>query len=77
MKTFRIILLIILGLLDTYFIYSTIGYIWDGLTYPKLVGDTTSFFCGMFIMGAIFFAAAIITTIIYIIVLRKLLKSEK
>ena len=77
MKTFRIILLIILGFLDMYFAYATIGYIWEGLTYPKIIGDTTSFFCGMFIMGAIFLIAFVITTIIYIITLRKLLKMEK
>lgn len=77
MKTFRIILTIILGLLDMYFVYSTIGYFCNALTYPKLVGDSTSTFCGMFIMSGIFFVAFVITTIIYILILRKVLKSEK
>ena len=77
MKTFRIILLVILGLMDIYFAYSTIGYIWQGLEYPKLVGETTNYFCGMFIMGITFFVAFVVTTIIYIVILRKLLKMDK
>ena len=77
MKTFRIILLIILGFMDIYFAYATIGYIFQSFDYPKIVGETTATFCGVFIMATTFLVAFIITTIIYIIILRRLLKMEK
>ncbi len=77
MKTFRIILLVVLGLIDIYFAYATIGYIYQSFDYPRLVGDTTATFCGVFIMATIFLVLFVITTIIYIIVLRKLLTMEK
>ena len=77
MRTFRIILLIILGLMDIYFAYATIGYIFQSFDYPLLVGESTSIFFGVYIMAIIFFLAFIITTIIYILVLRKLLKIKE
>lgn len=77
MKIFRIIMLIILGLMDMYFAYATIGYIVQSFDYPKIVGDSTAIFCGVYIMAVSFFIAFIITTIIYVIILRKLLKMEK
>ena len=77
MRTFRIILLTILGLVDIYLAYSTIGYIVEIFEYPKLVGDDSALFCGFVIMALIFFALFIITTIIYIVILKKLLKMEK
>lgn len=77
MRTFRIILLIILGIMDIYFAYATIGYISQSFDYPLLVGESTSIFFGVYIMAIIFFLAFIITTIIYILVLRKLLKIKE
>lgn len=77
MKTIRIILVTILGLLDTYLLYSTIGYTIEIFKYPKLVGDETAAFCGFVIMAVVFLILFIITTILYIIVLKKLLKMEK
>jgi hypothetical protein len=77
MKTFRIILLIILGILDMYFAYATVGYIVKSFDYPKIVGEGNVIFCGLYIMSATFFVAFIITTIIYVSILKKLLKMEK
>lgn len=77
MKTFRIILLIILGIVDIYFAYATIGYIFQSFDYPKIIGETTSVFCGVYILATTFFISFIITTIIYIIILKKVLKNEK
>ncbi len=77
MKTFRIIMLVILGILDLYLAYSVGGYLIQGLDYPKIVGETTARFCGMFIMSGTFFVLFVIVTIIYIIILKRLLKMEK
>lgn len=77
MKIFRISLLVILGILDVYFAYATIGYFCQSFDYPKIIGDTTARFCGVYIMMTTFLICFIITTIIYIIILRKLLKMEK
>ena len=77
MKTFRIILLTILGIIDAYFIYATIGYIVQSFDYPKIVGEETAVFCGVFIIATIFLILFIITTIIFVTILKKLLKMEK
>ena len=77
MKIFKIILLIILGLLDFYFLYSTIGYTIQIFECPRLIGETTAIFGGYHIMTAISLILFILTTIIYVIVLKKLLKMEK
>ena len=64
MRTFRIILLTILGLIDIYLAYSTIGYIVEIFEYPKLIGDGQAFFYGFVIMAATFLVLFIIDTII-------------
>lgn len=77
MKAFRIFLLIILGIMDLYFAYATIGYIVQSFDYPKIIGDKTAIFCGVFIMAGTFFILFILTTTIYVVILKKLLKMEK
>ena len=77
MRTFRIIVLTILGLIDIYLAYSTIGYTVQIFEYPKLIGETSAHFYGFVIMALTFLVLFIITTIIYVVVLKRLLKMEK
>ena len=76
MKAFKIVLLILLSLLDVYCIYGTIGYIILGNQTPRIIGETTTNFCGMYIMSATFLAIAVVITIAIIIIAVRLAKKR-
>ena len=74
MKAFRITALIVFSLVCLYSVYATIGYLVLGIQTPNIVGNTTTHFTGMFIMSGVFFVATIISTILIIIIAKKLRK---
>lgn len=76
MKVFRIIMLILLGIVDTYSVYAIIGYIILGLQTPKLIGKTTTIFTGTYIMSLTFFAIVLVCTTLIVIITKKLKKSK-
>lgn len=76
MKVFRIIMLSVLGLVDAYSLYAVVGYIILGIQTPKLVGNTTTVFTGMYIMAMTFFLIALVCTTLIIVIAKKLKKSK-
>lgn len=77
MRVFRIIMLSLLSIVDAYSIYATIGYIILGIQTPKLIGNTTTIFTGMYIMALTFFAVVILSTTIIVVIARKLKNTPK
>lgn len=76
MKAFRITMLVLLSIIDTYCIYATIGYLILGIQTPKIIGNTTTTFTGMYIMATTFFFFTLIATLFIIIISIKLRKSK-
>lgn len=76
MRVFRIVLISLLSILDVYCIYATIGYLILGIQTPKIIGNITTFFMGMYIMSITFFVIAIICSILIFVIARKLKKSK-
>lgn len=76
MKLFRIICLVIFSAIDAYSIYATIGYLILGIQTPKIIGETTTTFMGMYMMSITFFVVTILATILVIYFARKL-KTKK
>lgn len=76
MKAFRITMLVLLSIIDTYCIYATIGYLILGIQTPKIIGNTTTTFTGMYIMATTFFLFTLIATLFIIIISIKLRKSK-
>ncbi|MGN0961345.1 MAG: hypothetical protein ACI4PF_04010 [Christensenellales bacterium] len=77
MKAFRITMLVLLSLIDAYCLYATIGYLIIGIQTPKIIGNTTTVFTGMFIMSGMFLLFTLIATTLIIIIAIKLRKKNK
>lgn len=77
MKIIKWITLCLIGILTIYSGYSVVGYILLGNEYPRIVGETTSRFFGMFLMSigsGIVFA---ISLTLFILLLKNILKNRK
>lgn len=59
-KKIKYIILSVMLLLESYFIYAFIGFTIRNSLTPKLIGETTARFTGSFIMGITFLIVAII-----------------
>lgn len=77
MKAFRIVMLVCLSVLDAYCLYATIGYLIIGIQTPKIIGNTSTIFMGMYIMSILYFCFALIATILIIVIARKLKRTKK
>ena len=77
MKTFRIVLLSILGIVDVYFLYATIGYLVLGIKTPKILGGIQTNFMGMYMMSMTFFALFVVATGIIVFIAIKMRKDYK
>lgn len=69
-------MLSLLSIVDAYSLYAVVGYIILGTQTPKLVGNTTTVFTGMYIMAITFFLIALVCTILIIVIAKKLKKSK-
>ncbi len=68
----------VLILIDLFLLYSTIGYYVLGATTPKIYGETTTTFMGMYIMSITFGVCFFVLTlciVVSLIILRKKKKS--
>ena len=68
----------VLILIDLFFLYSTIGYYVLGANTPKIYGETTTTFMGMYIMSITFGVCFFVLTlciVVSLIILRKKKKS--
>lgn len=77
MKIIKWITLCLIGILTIYSGYSVVGYVLLGNEYPRIIGDTTSRFLGMFFMSigsGIVFA---ISLTLFILLLINILKNRK
>jgi hypothetical protein len=71
MSVFKKIILAVLVLVDTYFLYATIGYLVLGIQTPKILGGVQTTFMGMYMMSMTFFGLfAVLTAIIVFLWIR-------
>lgn len=77
MKTFRIVLLSVLGILDAYFLYATIGYLVLGIKTPKILGGIQTNFMGMYMMSMTFFALFVVATGVIVFIAIRMHKNSK
>ena len=71
MAVYKKIILIVLSIIDAYFLYATIGYLVLGIQTPKILGGEPTTFMGMYMMSMTFFCLlAVLTTIIVVLWIR-------
>lgn len=72
MKIFKIISLVLISIVNCYCLYCTVGYLLLGINTPKLLGNSTTYFTGSYIMSIMYFVFTIILTIITIFIIKSL-----
>jgi len=71
MQVFKKIIVAILCLIDSYFLYATIGYLVLGIQTPRILGGVPTTFMGMYMMSITFFCLfAVLTTIVIILTIK-------
>lgn len=76
MRKFKIVLLILLGIIDLIFFAVSIAYLVMGIQVPNSLGDKELFFTGSYLLFIAYFAIFILTTFIFILCLKRLKKSK-
>ena len=66
MLVYKKIILGVLLLIDTYCLYSTIGYLILGINTPKILGGVGTSFMGMYIMSITFGVIMLIITLLIV-----------
>ena len=78
MKTFRIILIVLLSIICAYSLYATIGYIVWGTQMPTIYGESgTTTFMGMYLMAFTFGGVLIVAIGLLVLVCIRLYKASK
>ena len=77
MHIVRKILFWILSVIDVYFGYATVGYLVMALNTPRIVGEDSTYFAGMYIMSGIFFAGFLLITALIVFFSITYLKNKK
>lgn len=70
MKIFKIISLSVLGIIDLYSLYATIGYLILGINTPKIIGEPSASFMGMYIMSITFFVVFLLSSVMIILLIK-------